>query len=575
MKKQCPCIPHEDTFCPALPRFQVLISSLCLVGLMFLSGTGLWAQASLNMTLVGQYDDNTLPLVAGGAYNDCWGYTAAGREYGIIGTANGTIFVDITNPATPVFVSYEAGGAPNSIWRDYKTYKTYCYAVQDGGGNGSRLQIFDLSGLPGTVTKVYESNTFFSRAHNVFVEPSSGRLYVAGANTLNSGIIVLDIGTNPALPTLLGNFNLGHYSHDVYCRNDTLYCFMGNYGMEVWDFTNLASINPMATLTSYPEKGYNHSGWCTDDHNILVFADETHNTGLKTANVSNHNTINVLSTFRSTLLAPTHTNSIAHNPIIDGNLCYISYYHDGVQVYDISDPNNVTQAAYYDTEPGNTSYAGYEGVWGAYPYLPSGRVIASDLLHGLFVFEMNLSLPVEFGTISADRVGGRVRVNWETHVESNNSHFMVERSSDAGTFEELGRVEGGDNSSSAKQYAFWDESPIDGLSYYRLKQVDHNGESHFSETVALNPKEDFQILVAYPNPVAQGHEMRVGMDLFEEGTVTLRFYDLMGKIVWSQSREVVTGRQEFFIPTTEMSRGAYLLKVQGPRTSFERKVIVN
>src|SRR5690606_38295279 len=63
----------------------------------------------------------------------------------------------------------------------------------------------------------------------------------------------------------------------------------------------------------------------------------------------------------------------------------ISYYHDGVQVYDISDPRNPVRAGFYDTYPENTNFSGFQGCWGVYPYLPSGNIIASDITHGLFV----------------------------------------------------------------------------------------------------------------------------------------------------------------------------------------------
>ena len=74
--------------------------------------------------------------------------------------------------------------------------------------------------------------------------------------------------------------------------------------------------------------------------------------------------------FRSTLLAPEDTASIVHNPFVLGDLVFLSYYHDGVQVYDFSDPTNAVKVASYDTETGNTDYAGFKGCWGVYPYLP-------------------------------------------------------------------------------------------------------------------------------------------------------------------------------------------------------------
>jgi hypothetical protein len=65
----------------------------------------------------------------------------------------------------------------------------------------------------------------------------------------------------------------------------------------------------------------------------------------------------------------------------------VSYYHDGVQVYDISDPMNPVNIAYYDTYTQHTNYNGYQGCWGVYPFLPSGIILASDFENGLFVLD--------------------------------------------------------------------------------------------------------------------------------------------------------------------------------------------
>jgi len=81
--------------------------------------------------------------------------------------------------------------------------------------------------------------------------------------------------------------------------------------------------------------------------------------------------------------------SIAHNLMIKDDLVYISYYQDGLQVFDISNPVNPIQVAYYDTYmPENTG--GYAGAWGIYAFLPSGNILISDVQSGLFVLEMNL-----------------------------------------------------------------------------------------------------------------------------------------------------------------------------------------
>jgi len=73
--------------------------------------------------------------------------------------------------------------------------------------------------------------------------------------------------------------------------------------------------------------------------------------------------------------------------MIKDNLVYLSYYQDGLQVFDISDPSNPIRIAYYDTYmPVNTG--GYAGAWGVYAFLPSGRILISDVQSGLFVLNI-------------------------------------------------------------------------------------------------------------------------------------------------------------------------------------------
>jgi hypothetical protein len=91
--------------------------------------------------------------------------------------------------------------------------------------------------------------------------------------------------------------------------------------------------------------------------------------------------------------------SIAHNPYIIGNKAYISYYHDGVQVFDFSDPRHPVKCAYFDTDPLNDNYSGYGGAWGVYPFLPSHHILASDLLNGLYV--LNGNDPSVLGTVDS------------------------------------------------------------------------------------------------------------------------------------------------------------------------------
>lgn len=369
-------------------RLSVLLFLLSL-------STFLPAQVSNNMTLLSQWDNNNLPSTSGIVYNEIWGWAdSTGREYAIMGTIGMTYFIDVTDPYNPVIRDSVIAGHSSSIWRDFKTYGHYCYGVADAG-SGSTLQIIDMSFLPDSVSVVYDSNAFFTRAHNIFIDVPAGRLYAAGANTQRNGIIVLDLTTNPANPTQLSSLNLGSYTHDIHVRNDTAYLSNAFNGLAVYDYSNAGSPVQLGTLSNYPQQGYNHSSWLTENGDYLVMADETHNTAVKMVDVRNMNNIGVVSLFRSKLLAPLDTGSIIHNPFVAGKYGVFGYYHDGVQLYDLSNPTSPQNVGWYDTEPGNTDYTGFTGCWGVYPYLPSGIILASDVNHGLFVLRPNFQFPYE------------------------------------------------------------------------------------------------------------------------------------------------------------------------------------
>lgn len=347
-----------------------------------------FAQISSNINLHANWKANSLLNDNSfNTYNEVWGYAQNGREYAIIGSILGAHFVDITNPTAPVEVDFEVGGASGSfvVHRDYHNYGQYLYAVCDQG-NTSSLQIFDMSFLPDSVSKVYDSDALFTNSHNIFIDSATAKLYVCYARkngtTLNGNVAIYSLA-NPTNPTYLGFIN--QTAHDVFVKNDTVYLNNEGKGQYFYDATNPTNIQLLGLLGNYPDKGYNHSGWLDDDGDHYYFADETHGMQMKSVNVSNFNSLQVLDVFGATY-SPT---SIVHNLISKGDFLYVSHYYDGLRIYNTSDPTDITEAGHYDTYLGPDA-ASFKGMWGVYPFLPSGNVICSDMQEGLFVFDVSL-----------------------------------------------------------------------------------------------------------------------------------------------------------------------------------------
>lgn len=329
-------------------------------------------------------------------FNDCWGFVQGGREYAVIGSSSGAHIIDVNNCRE---VAYARGTSEGVIHRDYKTYRHYLYAVADEGVRAT-LQIYDLDYLPDSLHLVYQSDSnFFNRCHTIFIDTATAKLYGASfslPNGVHDYMRVFSLA-NPVQPTVVARYNLGGDVHAVYVRNDTAYCSSSYAGYYVVDFTKAPAKMPIiGGLTSYQYQGFNHSSWVGPD-GIGVMSDETWGRPMKVIDTRNLLDIQVTG-----YISPrgSDSTSIPHNPYIRGRFAYISYYLDGFQLYDISDPYHPRQAGHYQTF-GGTPYQGFAGAWGCYPYLPSRHVLVSDMQHGLYVLDADEAIGInkttEFG----------------------------------------------------------------------------------------------------------------------------------------------------------------------------------
>jgi len=351
------------------------------------------AQQSWNMPLLSNWDDNTIPPAWTGPYSECWGYAANGREYAFLASTQGTYFFDITDPVNIELIDYKStkDSVTLVVNKDYATYSHYLYAVSDQGDNS--LQIFDLQYLPDSIITVYDNNTISKRCHTIFVE--NNRLYMCSNTRPDNSFGPMDVFSlsDPINPVLMGTLsNPGFFNvHEVFVKNDTAYCANGNNGLWIYDMKFPATPSLISVLDYYPESGYNHSAWLTNDSKTMAFTDENHGKGIKLFDMSDISDPQLKGIIRSNLLQVadplTENGSVAHNPYIKGNVLLVSYYHDGIVAYDISYPAYPVRIAYYDTHPQNTNYYSYNGCWGLYPFLPSGNIIASDITNGLFILD--------------------------------------------------------------------------------------------------------------------------------------------------------------------------------------------
>ena len=352
-----------------------------------------------------------LPLaqIGGGNGNDIWGWTdpLSGNEYAIMGLTNGTAFVDITDPVNPVYFGHlpPPAGVNDSSWRDIKVHDNHAFIVSEALGSG--MQVFDLTQLrngPSLVDPLVETLHYdgFSTAHNIAINESSGYAYGVGTNngSCGRGITFVDIAT-PANPQSAGCFASDGYTHDVQCvmyaGPDTEHqgkeiCFAYNEDtLTIVDVTNKASPVQLSR-TGYPNRGYTHQGWLTEDHAYLLMDDETDERNL--AAVTNTRTLlwDVRNLDNPQYFADYRgpSTSSDHNQYVVGNYSYQANYRSGLRILDISDiaNGNLTEVGFFDIYPTSDS-ANFNGAWSVYPFFASGNVVVSGIEQGLFVLRLN------------------------------------------------------------------------------------------------------------------------------------------------------------------------------------------
>ena len=425
-------------------------------------------QAQQTATLLFNWQDTTLvgSWAYDNTYNECWGLSINDREIAIIGSTAGTHFFDITNPINSSEIACIAGAYTGGgvIHRDYHDFGGYLYIVCDEG-NSSTLQIVDISDLPNSVNKVYDSNILFTKAHNIFIDTATAKLYACASNSAMD-VYSLDMPTNP---TLIYSYNDVGHVHDAFVRNDSAYLNCGNEGLRIFDFSNVTQLGDQPTLlgslTSYPDAGYNHSGWLSDNGTLYAMQDENHGYDVKILDVSDLNNISVISTFNSGM----DVDCMAHNGIIKDDLLYISYYHDGMRIFDISDPSNPQQIWEYDTYTPN-NHSSYKGAWGIYPYLPSGNIIVSDMQTGLYIIELSNNIIQPTQSYNSCNPTNIIEINKKVDIYPNptSDNFTIRSEAEYITiYNNLG-IQVKEEKLNTKQKTIFIEELASGLYFYTL-----------------------------------------------------------------------------------------------------------
>ena len=332
--------------------------------------------AQLNVELL-----SNIPYDSDGS--DIWGWVNEddGSEYAIFGTFTGVAVVDVTDPRNPVEIEFiEQQG---SIWRDMKSWGDYVYVTSDQNGTTDGLLVIDMSTAPDSVSyrninPELENLGTINTCHNLYID-EFGYMYLAGCNLNGGGLLIFDVHSTPGEPVFT-SAGAPVYSHDVYVRDHYAYSAEINRGefsiYDVVEKDDIVLINSQQTPFNFA-----HNVWLSDDTTTIFTTDELGNAPVASYDISDFDDIKLLDEFRPQ--ATLGDGVIPHNVHVLDDYLIISYYTDGCIIVDASKPDNLVEVGNWDTflDAG----LGFNGAWGAYPFLPSGNILIGDVNSGLIV----------------------------------------------------------------------------------------------------------------------------------------------------------------------------------------------
>ncbi|MCS6874519.1 MAG: FG-GAP-like repeat-containing protein [Pyrinomonadaceae bacterium] len=349
------------------------------------------------------------------------------------GTYNcrGAFIYDISDPDNPVLASWYNPGA-NQQFLEAIVIGNRGYF---GSGNGGGVHIVDLSNPynPQLLGVVNSSNgNGFNSIHEIVVFEQNGRTYlVENYNSISYSKLlkVIDV-TNPASPVFIRDINPTEvqWVHAVHIRGNRM--FTSGWGnsttrarTEIYDISNIATRAPI--LLGYIEdpspsvtNGNNmHSSWTSEDGRYLYSCREvTNSNGPSPGDVRVYNIENPAQPLlvKRISMRDLQLNAVTpHNPVVMGNLLFVSWYQAGLQVFDISNPTDPKRIAQYDTFPStfmpseslsladepwdvvcgssnlqNTLPTNYDGNWAVYPFLGYDKVLVGDMKEGLLIVDV-------------------------------------------------------------------------------------------------------------------------------------------------------------------------------------------
>ena len=186
--------------------------------------------------------------------------------------------------------------------------------------------------------------------------------------------------------------------------------------------------------------------------------------------------------------------------------------------------------------------------------------------YAMFSGANNSALPVSLTSFSASCHQDKINVTWSTASELNASHYILQSSRDGQTWLHLAEIDAAGTTNQTSHYSFADQN-FGTLTYYRLVQVDNDGQQEIFGPISSNCSLDLNMMTVHPNPTSENFTVLIQTaESFESAVVELM--DMSGRVVMSQTTNINAGSTMLNFDGKSLHAGTYMLRVKDQNDKF-------
>ena len=178
-----------------------------------------------------------------------------------------------------------------------------------------------------------------------------------------------------------------------------------------------------------------------------------------------------------------------------------------------------------------------------------------------------IPLPIELFMFKAYVQGNYVILEWKTASEINNDYFTIEKSKTANNWIIVTKVNGAGNSSNILSYKAIDQTPYNGITYYRLKQTDFDGKYEYSAFISVNFEQNTTGVIIYPNPINN----QITIHANEQELTNIKIYNMLGQDVTNRIKQLSKSDNNVVIDLSNLTSGLYTVKTRTTANKVYKK----